>query len=756
MKKLIVILCLCFFTAMQLTGTPLKKATIAGNWYYTSVGDTGDYNIILDYNTRFWDGDTIFYQLNVDEDTLSNAEYLMDGLMPTGNNGLFASGAPTRGYYPIQPVIDLGGYYKISAIKIFDYFGTDTLNVAYGTPFHWSDTVSFYENAANTWKTISTSFYTRYIKVFYSNANGTYQKVKELNLTGHLVGDSLTRTEPTVAAIKPDFTMGQFIGFNQIGPEQVDSVGALMRHYLQMNWIDTVTTTHNVDSIKFVFSIFGHPTNNTDATSTVENYFFPGSPLNSQVTSGQDLSNADMHRMALGGEGYFDAFKTTELPTYAGNQGKPIDTVEHPDPDPTNPDVYDRLSRMAWMYTAFYGFKTHPADSMQTPYPTVSGLGLRAIVESGNEMNMNWGSIDQYFSPKADIAYNSAFYDGNLGQMGPRMGAKNADSSMFILHAGTAGGDINYLKNLHYYSYYERKDHSAPFDGLNFHEYPTDGVNGANSGPYAVSPEEYIYPDNSAIKQYVNTARLNFPGKPIWLTEWGYDRNRKSSIAVPPIMGKDSAQIQADWIARFWFLLSFTGIDRSTIFQLHNDAMSTMFDSAFVLKFNTMGLVDGHYVADTYSPGTYAHSYYAFPAYYYQRAIWLQLYNYKPDSIIYENHDSIWVYRYKNIANDSIAYAIWSGTQTNRSIDSFAIKTGHPNTAAGIVLLEDKQMTGAKSNYTANSDGEIPVVINETPKLIFTTSGTDGGQLVNYTAPVVSTQPKLLLYLFDGKLISTQ
>src|SRR5699024_12718132 len=55
--------------------------------------------------------------------------------------------------------------------------------------------------------------------------------------------------------------------------------------------------------------------------------------------------------------------------------------IYHPEYDATDPNSYDRLSRMMWNYAAYYGFETHPEDSIQTPYPELSGLGLRHYVD---------------------------------------------------------------------------------------------------------------------------------------------------------------------------------------------------------------------------------------------------------------------------------------------------------------------------------------------------------------------------------------
>lgn len=751
MKKGPAILLLLMGGAVLCTGEILYS----GRWHRSDLGakganpitennlvsskDTPVHKILLSPRTKFWHGDTVFYQINdVKSSRLTDSLFDEQGADPLHGiktpepKTVFTSGYKTRVYYPATAVIDLGGYYKLTNEFIYTNLGTDSLYMLYGSPFNWSADTLKISTGGKGWKDFGDTVYTRYLKLFYANKG--YQKVRELILYGHLSGsDSLSRAHPhdDPPPNKTDLTMGRFIGFNQVGPREVDSVGSFMRHYLQQEWMDTVTTTHNIDSVQFVFSKFGHYTDNVSTAANDTRYFFPEGPEKSPLKSGPNLSANDLHQMALQGDGYFDA--TQGVPTYAKKNklGKPIDPVNHPTGDATNPDSYDRLARMMWNYAAYYGFKSHERDSMQTPYPELSGLGLRAFVENGNEMNQNWSGRKNHYTPQEFIAYSSAYYDGNVGRMGDRMGVKKADPGMQVVAAGTAGASIDYLKGLQYYAYYTRADHSAPFDILNFHVYPSNGNNGKGTNIHAFSPEDYLDSPDNPVKQYIKAAHELFPGKAVWLTEWGYDRNRKTKISVPLIPGLDSAQIQAQWIARFWLLLSFTGVERSTIFQLRNDPLRTMYDSLGANTFNTTGLTDGHYVGDTYSPGAHATNWYAFPAYYYQKTIWLRLYYYKPDSIIHDNYDSIWVYKYRNINHpDSVAYAVWSGTQTGRSINTYSLTTGHPNAAVTVVKLADKHMNGIATVLQSDGSRRLPLTINETPQLIFTTDGTSGGTLV--------------------------
>lgn len=700
---------------------------------FASCAVAQDYKIPLSVNTKFYSGDTVFYQINDINSSDGQVAKLFDEQNADPSNKItpktdFTSGYTTRDYYPATAVIDLGGTYQLSHEYFYTYLGTDSIYMLFGEPFNWSKDTLRGWGGGSGWKDFKGNITTRYLKIFYRNKG--YQKVRELVLYGHLVGDSLSRIPSMLKPLtKTTLTMGQFIGFNQIGPTEVDSVGSAMRHYYQMDWMDTVTTTHVLDDLSFVFSKFGHFDGVSDDKGKPVNYFFPGG-VETPIRTGYNFTSGELHRMAQNGVGYFDAIQS--VPIYAKGQGKPIDKIIHPDYDATNPNSYDRLARMMWNYAAYYGSIKHPASDMQTPYPDVSGLGLRSYVEAGNEMNQDWSGRDKHFTPFEFIAYSSAFYDGNLGAMGPRMGVKSADPNMFVLEAGTAGASIDYLKGMRFYSYYMRKDHSAPFDALNFHAYATNGTNGKGTNPHAYSPEEYFSLPNNPITNYLKAARELFPGKKVWLTEWGYDRNGKSPNSVARVPGKDSAQVQGDWIARFWVLLSFSGVYRSTIFQLRNDPLKSLYDTLGVNKFNTTGLTDGHYVANQYSK-EYATNWFAFPAYYYQRTLWIQLYNYRPDSVVYKNFDSVYVYKYRSA--DSVAYVIWSGTQTNRKVN---YNLNLPDQEVRVVQLADKYFMGVKWKAKGTS---IALEISETPLIVFAKDSKVTLTKADTVPPPVDTTP---------------
>jgi len=676
---------------------------------YRAAVDTLDYQIPLDPDAIFYHGDTAFFQLN-NPNMAPFVRALIDEQNSDSPVTVFGNGR--HNFYHTYAVIDLGGIYKITRVGYYKLFPSGTVSIVPGSPGHWStsDTLKTTTYNKGWYNAIGKATYTRYLKVFY-NRGGT-EKIYEIKLYGHLVGDSMSRTPPhPVAYQRP--SMHKFIGVNTFGltPSPVNKIGGTLRKYTNQDYLDTAKAGIPVDRVQFVFTKF-------HGSSSNQFYYFPYGPSEGKLKTWNPISHGIDYYTSVGIDLYWS---TQGTPQYAKNNkwGKSIDYTLHPGADGMSASQYDRLSRMAWTLGAVYGRNSYPTDSIQElVHNHQSGLNIMHFIEAGNENNGSWLNKSAFYNPEQAVAYMSAYYDGNNGRMGTRMGIKNADNQIQVLFWGDANSHLPYLKSMAFWAYYKRQDKSLPFDIYNVHNY-------FYSGKTAISPEKWNGGVRKYFKNIVDTTHIICRKCEVWLTEWGYDRNRKSPLGVPVIQGLDSAQIQAQWIARSWFELSFSGLDKAQLFQIQNDPLKKDYDSTGYYKFNTTGLTSGHYDSKAK-----ASNYYAFPAYYYQHTIWVTLGNYKPDSIIYENHDSIWVYRYKNMVNDSVAYAIWSGTQTNRSTSNYAIKTGHAKSIARLISLKDKYMYGDTTNLISNNDGAIPITIAESPIILFTTKGLKGGELI--------------------------
>lgn len=689
--------------------------------------DTLSYQIPISNTASFWNGDTVFYQVNDIQ-----ASGIVDSLFDEQNSATpvtnFSSGFAARPYYPAQIVLDLGGLYKITQMQWYDLNGTDTFCIDAGSPYQWDSIAHVYEHAAGAWSSINDTFYTRYLHIYYKNVGN--QHVKELKLFGHIIGDSLNRTHTSFPQYVTSNTMHDFMGVNVYGPTppQVRYVAGTYRKYTNQSYIDYYPAGIPLDSVKFDYT-----TVRKSGSGPLIYYQFPNGVQSNDTVALWDASDGHADFPYLDSINITQFWATQGTPQYAIDSGwkKSIDYTKFPGATGDTASQYARLSRMAWVLGAVYGQNHYPLDSVQKVpgSDTATGAGVVHYIESGNENNGSWLTEPTYYDPRQAVAYNSAYYDGAEGTMGSRMGIKNADSTIQVLFWGDANSDhLGYLKTMAYWSYYTRNDHKLPFDIYNIHHYNNN------------SPETFGGVGMSKFfGNIVDTARIYCHDCPVWLTEWGYDRNHHSTVPVAYVAGQDSAQTQAYWEARGWFELSFTGLDRAVLFQIQNDPLQTLYDTLAYVTYNSTGLSDGHQ-----SPVTYRLSYYAFPAYYFQHTIWTKLSNYKPDSIIYQNNDSLYVYRYRNVNSpDSVAYAVWSGTQTNRILNNYALRTGHPSTPIEQVTLADKYMDGVDTTKSTDMNGNLPITITESPKLYFTTLNGIGGTLADSASSQANIAPTL-------------
>jgi len=270
----------------------------------------------------------------------------------------------------------------------------------------------------------------------------------------------------------------------------------------------------------------------------------------------------------------------------------------------------------------------------------------------------------------------------------------------------------------------------------------------ANAG--ALSTHHGVAPETDSvrvtIKDYYNMINEQVPGgMEIWWTEFGYDWNGKGGQSVPGkgIGSLDSMTLQAAWIVRS--ILAGCGyVDLFTQYQMLdiNDAGGT---------YSTCGLMTS--IADSGAVGYYPH-----PSFYYLATFRNVLGNYIFDKEIRRKAgDSAWVYKFKNVQNDSVAYIVWCPTETDHRITNMAMKTGHAKTMVRVVSFADCKFYGVQESELTDESGEVSFEINEIPKIILTTDGKNGGILVTKIEanPWIPQLPesKIQSSLYDNKLI---
>lgn len=657
----------------------------------------------------FWNGDTSFLQvtpLQVDND----AKYLwdeQDTLDPQNGKTLpIPVTFPNPTYisnqwvYPLQYVVDLGATYSLPYIWIAGQGGTDTCYLYGGSPNNWQLLRAFTTPYQQWSQEIINPDTTRYVLIKIS---GPVSKLSEVVFYGAPMTVPLSMTRPQATSHPRNATMGQLMGVDVFSsePDTVDLIGGNLRQYENQDWLDTTTTTHNVDSLKFNFDIFRTP--------QAILYNFP--TINQSNTWYQD-SLSQFYQTGLNTAQ--QRFSTLQgNPQYFQNLGyaKPMDSIVHPNADPTNPISYDRIARMAYNYASVFGHGNVARSNTQLYSPYNLNKGLVSWVENGNEMDARYGTFYQYYNPLQYWAYSSAFLDGNNGSMGAKFGLQQADTSMKMVMTGLAYLDTQYVKALKYYSYWNRADRKFLWNAFNYHYY--DNSNGI---PYAdstgISPEQ----DSLYQKLYYtdSLSRILNPTSQVWYTEFGWDRNSNSPQGFKHIPGLDSATVQAMWIMRGFLAASMAGMDRVDVFQIRNDALSKDYDSTGIYTYNTTGLTSGHLNANGY------HNYSAFPSYYYMWTMWKTMYNYYADSIVRDTPgDSVWIYRYKNAnRTDSLLYAVWCPTSVNKIVSNFKLNVGLKGVPVNLYTVLDSSFIPAVTHLTSDQNGYITMNVTEKPQFV--------------------------------------
>jgi len=572
----------------------------------------------------------------------------------------------------------------------------------------------------NGWKELGQpDIYSRYLKIYWGNHGN--QKLKQLIFYGHLIRDSLSRTPPgDLATHKPKIDMWQCIGVNtQSVPTELNRAGGIIRKYAQLNWIDTsiYQFNHDIYNAKYIFDIYSRK-------ASKKIYRFPDSTSVVRIDTGfTNAIYANLKWARANHITYYQSF--VNIPGWFTKHGyaKPIDPVRHPGRDSTVAESYDRISRIFYLYTAIFGNGNVTDNKIknQILYPDSINYGVLEYIEPGNEMDKGWAGPAQNYTAQALVAYCSAVYDGNAGTMGRGLGIKTADKKVKVIEPALVYGIYNrdYSKAMYYYSHYFRRDHRAmPFDIFNFHYYSSNGTIG-------ISPERDSL--RSKIDSLATILHTIDPKMEIWWTEFGYDRtsSRGSSQAVPNHIGSlDSLTLQAAWLIRD-FLAGSGIVDRMVMYEIRNE---TNDDAPNAGRYATSGLTKFQFMDGSRN----IFNCYAYPQYWYMQTFRNILRNYMFDRTI-RNHagDSVWMYKFKNIDNDSVAYVVWCPTEVDKKVNSLSLEIGRRNTAIEIIKFADKRAFGKSTLETIGVTGKAKLQINEVPQIILTTNSTTGGRLIN-------------------------
>jgi hypothetical protein len=225
------------------------------------------------------------------------------------------------------------------------------------------------------------------------------------------------------------------------------------------------------------------------------------------------------------------------------------------------PEHYREAASFHYQLAARYGSKKHPAAHLATA-DKVSGLNLIDVIEVYNEPDGTWGSkmtLEQY------AALLNAVYDGNNGKLKGQYGIKAADPSMKVSIGGLAY-NFEPLKKI------VGAAGRVPFDIINVHFYT---FRWARERFRVTVPPEWSSLE-ADMRDIVEWGKKSARGRPVWLTEIGFDTKPHSTEYV-------SDQEAANYLIRSYLLALGAGVQKCFWFifrDIDNGKKPTVFSSS--------------------------------------------------------------------------------------------------------------------------------------------------------------------------------
>jgi hypothetical protein len=254
-----------------------------------------------------------------------------------------------------------------------------------------------------------------------------------------------------------------------------------------------------------------------------------------------------------------------------------------------DPASYILQAKAAFQFAARYGSNTNIDSSLVqvatwSRWPNdpanVLQIGLNTVnyIECDNERDKWWLGPAAQQTPEEYAANLSAFYDGNMGKLGPGVGVKTADPNIKVVMGGLATANVAYVQAMIAWCKQNRglkADGSVNlcFDVINYHWYSNDGNVLTNTvATTGVAPE--LNPGGAIADGFVQLA-ASLPSHPeVWITEAGYDINPQSTQRAIAIGNKSVQVTQADWNLRTALMYMRHGVNRLFFYQLFDDLIN--------------------------------------------------------------------------------------------------------------------------------------------------------------------------------------
>ena len=375
------------------------------------------------------------------------------------------------------------------------------------------------------------------------------------------------------------------------------------------------------------------------------------------------------------------------------------------------------------------------------------GLGYVRYYENFNEPNLHGFTGAQF------AAMLSADYDGHMRTLGPDAGIKQADPNAKMVLGGLAG--IMFNSTPHRNSDYEDQKfvdemmawfdanrtleqwravnggsaegyQRYPFDVISCHSYNTNA-----SASHGISPEEgHTY---ERVKAYVDYCNKNFPGKEVWLSEFGWDTAQGSpwsaTVNNQINTGLTGPEVQGRWLVRQYLMLAAAGLDRARQYMIPD----TGGDRNNPGWFATSGMVYGIQGSADFKP-----------SWYYVGTMSNVLKDASLDDVqIIANGgwtasggginatetNGPWALRFNSTKSTDRIYALWlptsQGDRGGANVQDYTVAVPDGYRHATLITLKDKVKWGERTDVSGNiRNGSITVSISEKPIFLVLSEGT--------------------------------
>lgn len=685
-----------YFNVINLnSGTPYYFAVVA----YDSAYNYSEISNIVFTKTKI---DTnagpqqiiIEPEMLINEMAIGNTDKLADEQIIVRNNSLpntinnywdfKENNSVISWHFPISTVLDLGNFYDINSISFFNQSSVTTQIKVYfnNQAFNNSDSIIITLDTVFKWKTINNLDFQniRFIRIIATTIN---TKIGEIFVWGKIKSDLQENiTTPTVIRKLPLFK--DFIGINGFNNEPIGKLNCagFIREYHNWVWNEGMASSYSQPYIK----------GNIKWDLSYWNFDTFYDNINKQ---GLNICPVIQNNVPW-------------LTFYNGTQylTKPLDA---PKINPENPSSYKNHANFMFQIAARYGSKTIENSRIQVKSDQIkkSGLNLIKYYENWNEQNKWWKGRSEFFSPYEYSAMTSADYDGHENTIfienHNNLGLKTADPYAKLVMGGLAGGTLDYIKAMNFWSKQYRKDKKIPIDVINIHDYFNVTTNNITQG---ISPEDFRIREK--MEAFVNYRNKNMPEKEVWLSEFGYNTSANTIYSVPEIAGYTREETQARWLIRSFLELAASGIDKAIMYRLSDEEEDNVTGNTFC----TTGLTSKRSLG--YLPKI---------SWFYVYTLKNNLFNFRYSRDITSNNNNVKIYEFIHDSLNQKAYAIWCPTSINQSIYNYTFDLPSSSKSIRIVEFQNNSITGLQKD-TLLSNNQLNLNVTEKPIILIISTDT--------------------------------